>query len=175
MGLLKEVYSLLTITHTECTRIQSIYSIIPGGGVLFQYHIIHSIHHKVAVCLSVCVSCRHDFRIGLVAKTTQKQSSSSSQKHTISFDVHRCDWLIDSIQQPALQLSKLKMPCFHCGLNDHEILTCPSLLRGEEQSQSGKDAQQAFYDARKVRSWHSNMCVPCVKHLSSIYMCIVRF
>jgi hypothetical protein len=38
--------------------------------------------------------------------------------------------------------------CFHCGLKGHPILHCPII--NEEQTEAGKDAQQRFYDARKV-------------------------
>lgn len=43
------------------------------------------------------------------------------------------------------------MSCFHCG-KKHEIATCPLYLQGKEATQAGKDARQAFYDARRVRS-----------------------
>jgi hypothetical protein len=45
------------------------------------------------------------------------------------------------------------MACFHCGFKGHEIGGCPAMLRGEEQSESGKEAQQMFYDARKVSTF----------------------
>jgi len=43
--------------------------------------------------------------------------------------------------------------CFHCGLKGHPILHCPII--NEDQTEAGKDAQQRFYDARKVYSFQT--------------------